>query len=142
MVHVGQAVPHRHAGIFRQVLHRLLVKAPVLDAVKEPAQDPGAILQALLLAHLAAGRVQIGDVGPLLGGRHLEGAAGAGGGLLKEQDNVLALQGRIADAGSPLALEIVAQVQQIPDLLGRQVHEGEEGFSFQINCHVSLLINE
>lgn len=77
-----------------------------------------------------------------LGGRHLEGAAGAGGGLLKEQDNVLALQGRIADAGSPLALEIVAQVQQIPDLLGRQVHEGEEGFSFQINCHVSLLINE
>ena len=111
VVHVGEAVEDRHAAVLRQVLHHLLVEAPVLDAVEEPAQDLGGVLQGLLFAHLAAGRVQVGDVAPLLGGRHLEGAAGPGGGLLKEQHDVLALQGPAADPRPALGLQIFAQVQ-------------------------------
>ena len=135
VVPVGEAVPHGDAGPFGQVLHNLLGVAPVLDAVEEAAQDLGGVLQGLLLAHLGAARVQVGDVGPLLGGGHLEGAPGPGGGLLKEEDDVLALEDGVADAGTALALQIASQVQQVADLLGGQVHEGEKALSFQIDCH-------
>ena len=135
VVRVGEAVPHGHAGVFGQVLHGLLVVAPVLDAVKKPAQHLGGVLQGLLLAHLGAARVQIGDMGPLLGGRHLEGAAGAGGGLFKQQHDVLALEGRVADAGPALGFQVVAQVQEIADLRGGEVLERQEAPAFQIDCH-------
>ena len=140
MVGVGEAVPHGNAGVLGQVHHGLLVKAPVLDAVEEAAQHLGRVLQGLLLAHLGAAGVQIGDVGTFLGGGHLEGAPGAGGGLFKEQHDVLALQGLAGDAGAALGLEVVAQVQQVPDLAGGKVVEGQKAPAFQIHSHnVSLL---
>ena len=135
VVRIGEAVPDRHAGVLGQVLHHFLVVAPVLDAVKEPAQHTGGVLQGLLLAHLAAAGVQIGDVAPLLGGSHLEGAAGAGGGLFKQQHDVLALQGGVADAGPALGLQVVAQVQEIADLRGGEVFQSQETPAFQIDCH-------
>ena len=135
VVGVRQAVPHGHAGILRQVLHRLLVVAPVLDAVEEPAQHLGGVLQGFLFAHLGGVRVQIGDVGPLLGGRHLEGAAGAGGGLFKQQHDVLALHRRLADAGPALGFQVVAQIQQVADLRGGEVLQRQEASAFQIDCH-------
>ena len=110
----------------RQVLHGGLVEAPVLDAVEKPAQDLGGVLQGLLFAHLGAARVQIGDVGALLGGGHLEGTAGAGGGLFKQQHDVLALHGGLADAGAALGLQVVAQVQQVADLGGGKILQGQE----------------
>ena len=123
VVGVGEAVPDRDPRPLGKVLHHLLFVAPVLDAVEEPAQDFGGILQGFLLAHLGAVCVQIGDVGPLLGGRHLEGAAGPGRGLLKEQDDVLALQGVAADACPALGLQVVAQVQEVSDLLGGKIFQ-------------------
>ena len=111
MVPVGEAVPHGHAGPLSQVLHHLLGIAPVLDAVEEAAQHFGGILQGLLLAHLRAARVQVGDMGALLGGGNLKRAPGPGGGLFEEQHDVLALQGGLTDAGAALGLQVVAQVQ-------------------------------
>ena len=104
MVGVGKAVPDRNPGVFRQLLHIFLGIAPVFNSVKEPAQHLGGVLQRLLLSHLGAACVQIGDVGALLGGRHLKRTPCAGGGLFKEQHNVLAFQGRIADPGPALGL--------------------------------------
>ena len=45
-----------------QILHHLLVEAPVLNAVKEAAQHLGGVLQRFLFAHLTAVCVQIGDM--------------------------------------------------------------------------------
>ena len=104
----------------------LLVIAPVLDAVKEPAQHLGGVLQGLLFAHLGGAGVQIGNVGALLGGRHLKGAAGAGGGLFKQQDNVLALQGGRADACPALGLQVVSQIQKVADLRRGKVQPASE----------------
>ena len=135
MVRVRKPVPHGHAGILRQLLYNFLVKAPVLDAVKEPAQHLGGVLHTLLLAHLAASGVQIGDVCPLLGSSHLKGAAGPGRGLLKEQYDVFALQGGLADARPALGLQVAAQVQQISDLQRGEVHQCQKALAFQIDRH-------
>ncbi|SCI64335.1 Uncharacterised protein [uncultured Blautia sp.] len=135
VVCVGETVPDGHTGVLRQILHHLLVVAPVLDAVEKPAQHFGGVLQRLLLAHLAAAGVQIGDVAPLLGSSHLEGAAGAGGGLFKQQHDVLALKGWVADAGPALGLQVVAQVQEITDLRGGEVFQSQKTPAFQIDCH-------
>mgnify|MGYP003299148054 CR=1 FL=1 len=59
---VGQAVPDADAGILCQCLHDLLTKAAVLNAVIHPAQNPGSIGNALLLAQLGSRRVQEGAV--------------------------------------------------------------------------------
>ncbi len=124
VVPVGEAVPHGDAGPLCQVFHYLLGIAPVLDAVEEAAQHLGGVLQGFFLAHLGAARVQVGDVGPLLGGGHLEGAPCPGGGLLEEEHDVLALQGGLTDAGAALGLQVVAQVQEIADLTGGEVLQG------------------
>ena len=135
MVRIRKPIPHGHAGMLRQLLHDLLVEAPVLDAVKEPAQYLGGVLHALLLSHLAASGVQIGDVCPLLGSSHLKGAAGPGRGLLKEQYDVFALQGGLADARPALGLQVAAQVQQISDLQRGEVHQCQKALAFQIDRH-------
>ena len=126
MVGVRQAVPHRHTGPLGKILHHGLFVAPVLDAVKEPAQHLGAVLQRFLFAHLGRTSVQIGDMGALLGGRYLKGTAGAGGGLFKQQDNVLALHGGGADACPPLGLQVVAQIQQVAKLLRGKIGQREK----------------
>ena len=60
-------------GVDQEVMRRVDAVAKETGAV-----ILGGVLHALLLAHLAAAGVQVGDVGALLGGGHLEGAAGAG----------------------------------------------------------------
>ena len=135
MVRVRQAVPDRHSRVFRQVLHRALGIAAILNAVKEPAQDLGGVLQRFLFAHLGAARVQIRHMGTLLRRGDLKGTTGPGGGLLKQQDNMLSLQSRVADPGPALGFQVVAQVQKIPDLRGRKVLQRQKTSSFQIHCH-------
>ena len=97
---VGQAVPHRHTGVVGKVFHDLLAIAPVLDAVEHAAQHTGSVGDGLLLADLAAGRVKVGHFHAQIVGSDLEAATGAGGGLFKDQGDVLACQLVIvADAG-------------------------------------------
>ena len=126
VVGVRQTVPHRYAGPFRKVLHNGLLIAPVLDAVKEPSQHLGRILQRLLFPHLGGICVQIRHMGALLRGRHLKGAAGAGGRLFKQQYDVLALHGGLADARTPLGFQIVAEVQQIAQLAGGKIRQRQK----------------
>ena len=66
MEFVGQAVPDRNAGVFGQLLDDRLSETPVFDPVVHPAQDPGGIADRLLVAHLGAGRVEVGHVGALV----------------------------------------------------------------------------
>jgi len=51
---IGQAVPHRHAGVAGKFFNRGLSKAAVLDPVVHAAQHASGILHRLLGADLRA----------------------------------------------------------------------------------------
>ena len=68
--------------------------AAVLDRVIHPAQHRGGVGDRLLVPQLRAGRVQVGHVRALVVGADLERRAGAGGGLLEDQRDLLAPQAR------------------------------------------------
>ena len=112
---VGQTVPDGDSGIFSQLLHRLLLEAAVLNAVKHAAQHPCGVGDALLFAHLGAAGVQICHTHSQVVARHLKGAAGAGGGLLKQQHNVLVFQVAVGNAVPLHPLKLLGQIQQITD---------------------------
>ncbi len=128
---VGQAVPHGNVGILGQLLHDALAEAAVLDAVKHAAEDAGGVSDALLLADLGAGGVKVGDAHAQIVARHLEGTAGAGAGLFKDQGDVLALAQGMGDTGLFLGLQVSRQLQQIADLLGGEVQQLQEILVFQ-----------
>ena len=86
---IGQAVPHRNTGVVCQILHDLLAVATVLDAVKHPAQHPGGVGNGFVIADQAARRVKVGDLQAQIVSGDLKAAAGAGGGLFKDQGDVL-----------------------------------------------------
>ena len=118
---VGEAVPHGNASILGQFLNSLLGEATILDAVEHTTQHASGVLHALFHANLATGGAQIGDVGALVLSGYLKGATGTGGGLLKNQSDVLALQGGLLGAGVFSTLEVASQIQQIVEFLGTEV---------------------
>ena len=117
---VGQAVPHRNTSVVRQLFHDLLAVAPILDAVKHPSQHSGGVGDGLLFADLAAGGVQIGHFHAQIVGGYLKAAAGAGGGLFKDQSDIFAPQLVVPDTGLLFGFQVSGQFQQLPDL-GRGV---------------------
>ena len=136
---VGQAVPHRNTGVMGQLLHDLLPIAPVLNAVKHAAQHAGGVGNALLLADLAAGGVQIGHLHPQIMGGHLKAAPGAGGGLFKNQRDVAAAQGVVGNVRLLLGLQVRGQVQQALDLFRGKIQQLQKISALQIHCHRDLL---
>src|SRR5664279_5999141 len=103
---VGESVPYRDPGVVRELLDRLLREAAVLDGVIHPAQYPGGVGDGLLAADVRALRAEVGDVRALVERGHFEGAAGAGGGLLEDERDVLAGQPRDLTAVGLRAFEI------------------------------------
>ncbi len=63
---VGEAVPHRHAGVLRQGLYHFLAVAAVLNAVVHPSEHAGGVLDRLFMANLAAAGPQVGHAGALI----------------------------------------------------------------------------
>ena len=125
-----------HTGtpaVLGQVGDELLREAAVLDAVVHAPQDLGGVLDRFLLAHLAVG--QEGGVAALVPAGRLEGAAGAGAGLVEDEDDVLAVEEVAADAGALLGLEVGGQVEHIADLFGAEILEGKETSSFEVDGH-------
>ena len=139
---VGQAVPHRHTGVVGKVFHDLLAIAAVLDAVEHAAQHTGSVGDGLLLADLAAGRVKVGHFHAQIVGSDLEAATGAGGGLFKDQGDVLACQLLIvADAGLFPGLQVSGQIEQLLDLGRGVVQKLQKTAIFQTHCILSSLCN-
>ena len=140
---VGQAVPDRNTGVMGQVFHDLLPIAAVLDAVKHPAQHPGGVGNGFLFADLAARRVKVGDLHAQIVSGDLKAAAGAGGGLFKDQGDVLAGQLLIvADAGLFPGLQVSGQIEQLLDLGRGVVQKLQKTAIFQTHCILSSLCNE
>ena len=98
MEFVGQAVPDRHAGKFRELLHDCLSVAPIFNAVVHPPQHTGSVGNRLFFAHLGAGGAEIGHAHAQIMPRHLKGAAGTGGILFKQQRDVLPLVDAVGNA--------------------------------------------
>ena len=104
----------------------LLLLASELDAVVEAAQHPGGVRYGLLVPHLRARGVQVGDVRALVVGGDLEGATGACGGLLEDEGNVLVRQPLDLAAGLLGLLELSRQLEQRAPLLSGEVKLLEE----------------
>ncbi len=118
---VGEAVEHRHPRIAGEVLYDLLAVAAVLDAVEHPAQARGRCRRWTPFADLAARGIKVGHFHAQIVCGHLKAAAGAGGGLFKDQGNVFARKLVIvADAGLLFCLQVGGKVQQFLHL-GRGV---------------------
>ena len=130
---IGQAVPDRHAGKFRQLLYDGLRIAPVFDAVVHPTQHPGGVGDGFLFAHLGAGGAEIGHPHAQIVSRHLKGAAGAGGVLFKQQCDVLPLMDAVGDARFFLRLQLCRQIQQVGDLRRGEVQQRQKASAFQIH---------
>ena len=130
---VGQAVPHRHIGVFGQFLDDLLPEAPVLDAFKHAGKHLGGISNGFLLADLAARGVQVGGTHAQIMGGDLKGAAGAGGGLFKNQRHIFATQYIVRDARLLFGFQLGGQVQQPANLLRRIVQQRQKITSLQIH---------
>ena len=128
---VGQAVPHRHPGQGGELLDLGLLVAAVLDAVEHAPQNPGGVRHGLLVAHLGARRVQVGDVGSLVVRADLEGAAGARRGLLEEESDVPARQAAFLLAGLLGRLELGGQLDERHPLCGREVELLEEAAALE-----------
>ena len=88
----GEAVPHRHAGKFRQRLYQRLAVAAILDAVIHAAQHAGGISHRLFVADLAAARAEISDISALIVCGNFERASGAGRVFFEDERDVFALQ--------------------------------------------------
>ena len=137
MEFVGEAVPHGDAGILGELFHGRLGESAVLDAVEHPSQHASRVLHRFLDADLGAGGTQVGHMRALVVGGHLEGATGAGGGLLEDEGDVLA--GHRGTFGAlPLgALEVAGEVQQVLDFRRGEVEQFEETAVFEFVCHVT-----
>jgi len=138
VVGVGQAVPDRYTGVARQQLGGVLAEAAVFDPVVVAPQHPGGILEGLLLAHLAVG--EKGDMPAFVVDRNLKGTPRSGGCFVEYQDDALAVEKLRPYPGTLLLLEVQREVQQVLDLLGAQILQGQKMSSSQINRHAYLQI--
>ena len=136
-----EAIPHGHASVRGEGLDDRLGVSAVLDAVVHAAEHARGVLDGLLLAHLRALGVEVGDAHAEVHGADLEGAAGARRGLLEEQDDVLSLEVAVRLARALLCLEVGREIDEVLDLLGGEVEELEEVAARDIYSHgVSFVI--
>ena len=89
---VGEAVVDGDAGVAGQLLDILLGVAAELDGVVHAAEHPGRVGDRLLVTQLRAGRVQVGDVRPLVVRRDLERGPRPRRGLLEDERDLLAVE--------------------------------------------------
>jgi len=88
----GQAVPHRHTGMFRQRFHQFLTVTAILNAIVHPAQHPRGVAHRLFMADLAATRAKIGDVCTLIVSGNFERASGTGRVFFEDERDVFTFQ--------------------------------------------------
>lgn len=110
---VRQSVPNRDARVFRQILHDLLPKAAIFNAVEHPAEDAGRVGDGFLLADLRAGGIEVDRVHPEVGSGHLKRAARPRGGFLKDQRDIFARAELVRRAGLFLGLQLRRQRKQV-----------------------------
>lgn len=133
---VRQAVPDRDGGVLRQLLDDALAVAAVFDAVEHAREHTRGVGDALLLADLRAGGVEIRAAHAQIVRRDLEAAARARARLFKDERDVFALAQAVRDAGLFFGLELGCDLQQVVDLLGAVVEQLEKIVALEIHIGV------
>ena len=123
---VGEPVPHGYSGVLSELLDVLLLEAAELDAVEHGAQDLGGVEDGLLLAELDVSLAQVLGVGAQVDAGGGEGGAGAGGGLLEEKCDVLALKVAMRDITLLEVLEVLGEADEPHQLVLGVVPGGEK----------------
>ena len=123
MAEIREAVDDGHRAVLREILDLLLVEGADHDAVHIAGEHARGILHRLAAADLRALAREYDGVAAELVDAHLERNARSGGGFLKDHAERLALQVRVLDAVLRLVLELVGEVEDLEDLLPREVEE-------------------
>ena len=137
---IGQAIPHRNTGIAGKILNNGLLEAAVLNAVEHAAEDLRGVGEGLLFAHLGGGRIEESDAHAEIACADLEGAAGAGRGLFKEQDDLLAGKPLMLNAVVLHALELGSEVKEIVDFVRGEVQKSKEASAANVETHNYFLL--
>ena len=135
---VGQAVPHGNAGVLRKIFHDGLLEAAVLDAVKHAAENLRGVGEGFLLAHLGRAGIEERDAHAEITRADFKGAAGAGGGLLKEQNDLLVGEPLVLHTVVLQALELNGKVDEVVDLFRGEVKKSEEASAANVETHNNL----
>ena len=94
MEFIGQAVPHRHAGVLGQRFDHFLAVAAILNAVIHAAQHARGIFNRLFMANLAAAGTKVSDASALIVSGNFERASGAGRVFFEDERDVFTGQVR------------------------------------------------
>ena len=131
----GQAVPHGNASVRRKILNDFLSETTVLNTVVHTAEDTCGVFDGFLLAHLRATRIQVGDAHTKVHTGNLECATSTRGGLLKQQNNVLAFEVTVGRPSKLQCLELAREVDEVANFIRSEIEELEEMTSTQVNWH-------
>ena len=132
---VGQTVPHGNAGVAGEILDHGLLEAAVLDTVEHASEDLCGVGEGFLLAHLGGAGIEEGDAHAEVACADFKCAAGTGGGLLEEKDDLLVGEPLVLDAVVLHALELGSEVKKVVDLLGSVVEKSEEASAANVKAH-------
>ena len=125
---VGEAVDDGDVGIPGQLLHLLLGVGADHDAVAVAGEHPGGVLHRLAPADLALPAGEEEGVAPQLEHAGLKGDPGAGGVLLEDHGQGLALEAGVGQAVLLVVLHLVSHVQDADDLLSGEIQQLQQVF--------------
>ena len=134
MPFVGEAVPHGAIGVFRKFLDDRLTEAAILDAIVETRQHASRVGNRFLLRDLRARRIEERNSHAKIVTCHLERATRARRSLLEQQHDVLSFKVAMRFASMLLRLELLGNIDHVPDVIAREIEELEEIASFEA-CH-------
>ena len=120
---IGQTIPDRYAGILCQILDDFLTKAAIFNAVKHTAEYPCGVRNALLLADLGTGRIQISNLHTEIMRCNFKAATGTSTGLFKDQRNILAAQRVVRDTRFFLCLQIRREIEKTLNFLRGKIKQ-------------------
>ena len=132
VVVVGEAVDHRDLAVLGEVLDVLLGEGADHDAVDVAAHHVGGVLDRLADAELDVVGVEEDGLGAELLDAHLEAHPGARRGLHEDHGDGAAGEQRVRDAVLLRVLELGGEVEQGDDLGRREVVDGEEAATGEV----------
>ena len=100
-----------------------------------PSNNLRGVGEGLLLAHLGGAGIEERDAHAEIAGADLERAAGAGGGLFKEQNDLLVAEPLMLNAVVFQALELNGEVDEVVDFFRGEVEKREEASAADVETH-------
>jgi hypothetical protein len=114
MVVVGEPVDDGHLAVARELHDRLVLERTRLDHVAHPREHLGRVVERLAHAEVDLAGLEVERVAAELGHRHLEGDAGARGGLLEDHPQRAVVE---QQRHSRVAVGVLEQADQPDQLL-------------------------